>query len=203
MMATSSAEPTDTAARGRPRSPAVDASVLEAVLVLIGEVGIGSMSVDEVAARAGVSKASIYRRWSSKEAMVLDALERSLDVFDAIDTGDTAADLRAYAHELARRFREGQRRDVLPHLIAAAHTDPGVAETFQRFVANRRRPVLAIVERGIERGGLRDDVDPGIAVDLIVGPLMYRRLVGDRSVDGGFADAVVDAALAYLASDRA
>lgn len=196
-MATPPAEPIDAVVRGRPRSSEVDASVLDAVLALIGEVGIGSMSVDEVAARAGVSKASIYRRWSSKEAMVIDALGSTVGTFESIDTGDTASDLRAYTVELARRFRDGQAGDVLPHLISAAHTDPALADTFRAFVANRRRPALTIIARGIERGDLEGDLDADTVVDLLIGPLMYRRLVGNSPIDAGFVDDVLAAALAF------
>ena len=107
---------------GRPRSAGVDEALLDATLQLAGEVGINGMSMDDLAQRAGVSKATIYRRWPSKEALVLDALASAIRPFDLVDTGSVRGDLEMY---LARARsphadRPLQRRAARPDLGVCA-----------------------------------------------------------------------------------
>ena len=112
--------------RGRPRAEGLDEALLDVTLELAGEVGINGMSMDDLAQRAGVSKATIYRRWPSKERLVLDALNHALRPFDLIDTGSLRGDLDDYLGELARRMTEGRASDVLAR--------------FHRRIRARRQP---------------------------------------------------------------
>ena len=142
-----------TAPRGRPRSKELDASILTATLELAAEVGINGMSMDELAQRAGVSKASIYRRWPSKELLVIDALRSAMGPLDAVDTGDVGGDLRAILGDLVARFSSKERmNDVLPHLIEVATHDPALRVELEAYTQLRRVPLRASLERGVARG---------------------------------------------------
>jgi len=179
--------PTDTAVRrGRPRSVGVDEALLDATLVLAGEVGISGMSMDELAQRAGVSKATIYRRWPSKEALVLDAFAHAIKPFDSVDTGSLRGDLDVYLGELRHRLQSGLTSDVLPDLISASVRDVGLRRSLDEWVHHRRQPLLTILGRAVQRGELASDTDIDVLIDAIVGAFMYRRLLSHAAVDDDF-----------------
>lgn len=173
--------------RGRPRSADADVAILQAALALAGEVGVRALSMDEVAARAGVSKATIYRRWSSKEALVLDALRSAIDPVDAVDNGSLGDDLRQYLTEMAARM-SASRGDVLPHLIEVACYDPAIRTSLDDWVRHRRAPLLAILERGVARGELPADTDLELLLDALTGPFVYRRLLTGAPLDRDLVD---------------
>ena len=137
-----------TSRRGRPRAEGLDEALLDVTLDLAGEVGIHGMSMDDLAQRAGVSKATIYRRWPSKERLVLEALNHAMRPFDLIDTGTLRNDLDAYLRELARRMSEGKASDVLPDLIAASVRDPNLRSSLDEYIRYRRQPLQTILGRG-------------------------------------------------------
>jgi AcrR family transcriptional regulator len=171
---------------GRPRSAGVDEALLEATLELAGEVGIHGMSMDDLAQRAGVSKATIYRRWRSKEALVLDALAHAIRPFDLVDTGSLRGDLEAYLRELGRRMESGRTSDVLPDLISAAARDEALRESLDEWVRHRRHPLNTILGRGVERSELAADADLDTVVDALIGAFMYRRLLTHAPLDDEF-----------------
>ena len=135
--------------RGRPRAEGLDEALLDVTLELAGEVGIDGMSMDDLAQRAGVSKATIYRRWPSKERLVLDALNHAMRPFDLIDTGSLRSDLEDYLGELARRMTEGRASDVLPDLIAASVRDANLRTSLDEYIRHRRQPLQTILGRGL------------------------------------------------------
>jgi AcrR family transcriptional regulator len=181
------AESADSAPRrGRPRSVDVDEAVLAATLEVLGEVGVSKMSMDEVAVRAKVSKATIYRRWSSKEALVLDALRSAMSPFDDIDTGSLRGDLDLYLGELIHRFHKGQMSDVLPHLIEVACHDAALRSSLDAYIDYRRNPLRRMLERARQRGELSRDVDIDVLIDAILGPISYRRLLSHKPIDKRF-----------------
>lgn len=179
--------------RGRPRSADADVAILAAALALAGEVGVRALSMDEVAARAGVSKATIYRRWSSKEALVLDALRSAIEPAGSVDNGSLGADLRQYLREMTTRMSVG-RGDVLPHLIEVACYDPAIQTSLDDWVRHRRAPLLAILERGVVRGELAPDTDLELLLDALIGPFVYRRLLTGGALD----ESVVERLLALV-----
>ncbi|MET0910124.1 MAG: TetR/AcrR family transcriptional regulator [Ilumatobacteraceae bacterium] len=185
---TSRAEPSP-APRGRPRSKELDASILTATLELAAEVGINGMSMDDLAQRAGVSKASIYRRWPSKELLVIDALRSAMGPLDTVDTGDVGADLRAILGDLVARFSSKDRmRDVLPHLIEVATHDPALRVELDAYTQLRRVPMRTILERGVARGEISPDVDLDTLIDALLGPIIYRRLLTGGTIDTAFIE---------------
>jgi AcrR family transcriptional regulator len=179
--------------RGRPRSADADVAILQAALELAGEVGVRSLSMDEVASRAGVSKATIYRRWSSKEALVIDALRSAINSVDAVDHGALGDDLRHYLRDMADRMT-ASRGDVLPHLIEVACYDPAIRTSLDDWVRHRRAPLLAILDRAVQRGELAADTDLELLLDLLIGPFVYRRLL----TGGPLGDDLIERLLAIV-----
>src|SRR5262245_8651424 len=162
--------------RGRPRSAEVDEAVLAATLELAGEVGVNRMSMDDLAERAKVSKATIYRRWPSKEELVLDALRSAIRPFENVDTGSLRRDLEVYLGELASRFAAGKMSDILPHLIEVACHDEKLRSSLDDYIESRRLPLREVLERGQARGELTRDIDLEVLLDAILGPFAYRKL---------------------------
>lgn len=179
------------ARRGRPRSADADAAILAATLELVGEVGINGMAMDVLAERAGVSKATIYRRWDSKEQLVLAALRSAMGPLDDVDLGSVRDDLHAYLGELGERLWQGRMSDVLPHLIEVACHDEQLRSRLDDYVQYRRDPLLVILRRGVDRGELAADVDLDILLDVLIGPFIYRRLLTHGPLDATFVDGLL------------
>jgi AcrR family transcriptional regulator len=189
--------------RGRPRSADADQAILEATLAVAGELGFRGMSMDLVAERAGVSKTTIYRRWSSKEALVLEALRKAINPLDDVDLGSVRADLETYLGNLGERMSTGQMSDVLPHLIDVSVHDPQLRCSLDDYVSHRRRPLVAILERGQTRGELRDGIDISIVVDALIGPFIYRKLLTGGPVGRQFTSQLLDVVLPGVLTDEA
>lgn len=185
----------NTTRRGRPRSADADEAILAATLDLAGEVGINGMSMDDLAERAGVSKTTIYRRWTSKEQLVLEALRSAMGPLDDVDTGSVRDDLRAYLIELGERMGRGRMSDVLPHLIEVACHDEALRSRLDDYVQYRRAPMLAILGRGLDRGELPADTDVDVLADVLIGPFVYRRLLTHAALDADFVDRLLRVAL--------
>lgn len=181
--------------RGRPRAEGLDEALLDVTLDLAGEVGIHGMSMDDLAQRAGVSKATIYRRWPSKERLVLEALNHAIRPFDLIDTGTLRNDLDAYLVELARRMSEGKASDVLPDLIAASVRDPNLRSSLDEYIRYRRQPLQTILGRGTQRGELAADTDVEVLIDALIGPFVYRRLLSHDPLDDDFVERLLQTVL--------
>lgn len=177
--------------RGRPRASGVDQALLDATLELASDVGLHAMSMDELAQRVGVSKATIYRRWPSKERLVLDALNQAMQPFAPIDTGSLRGDLDHYLGELVRRMVSGRASDVLQDLIAASVRDPNLRASLDEYIRHRRQPLQTILDRAIERGELADDTDVEVLTDVVIGPFVYRRLLSHDVLDADFIDRLV------------
>ena len=181
---------------GRPRSEAADEAILEATVALYGDLGFAGLSMDAVAARAGVSKATIYRRYPSKVDLVMAAAVRLAErEHPAVDTGSVREDLCAHVRTLVRMLTTTDVGRCLPTMVADKKRSPELAEAHDRFSAARRAALIAAVRRGVARGELRDDTDSELTADLIAGPVFYSYLVSGRRLDGRYADRVVDAVL--------
>jgi AcrR family transcriptional regulator len=184
-------------ARGRPLSPAAGDRILDAAIELLGERGIEGMSIDEITTRAGVGKATVYRRWGSKEDIVIAALERFVRDIRIPDSGSLRTDLLSLLRDASKAYRSPRGR-LLSALASAMERHPRLAETVRSdFLGPRRRAVLAVLERARERGELGADVDLDLVHDLMVGPFLYRRLFTGGPIDSeltkNVAKAVVSA----------
>jgi AcrR family transcriptional regulator len=182
-----------TLTRGRPRSAAAHAAILRAALELLQSEGFSALSVDAIAARAGVGKATIYRRWPNKAAVVMDAfLAGTAPEMPFPDTGSAREDFRRQMRAVIRLFNTPAVRDPFVALIAESQHDPALAAALrERFVASRRAAARAVIERGIERGELRADLDRGLVLDALYGPLYYRLLVSGERLTPRYADTLV------------
>ena len=185
---------------GRPRSQQARAAVLRATSELMREVGLRAMTTDDIAARSGASKATIYKWWPNKYAVAVEAFLSEMAVESADpDTGSAREDFRRALRGLIH-FYTGEYGRAYAQLVGEAQFDPKIgAELRDHLVGARRELVRAIWDRGVARGELRADVDPEAAIDLIFGPAMYRLVAGHAPLDDGAAEAVIDAAIRGLA----
>ena len=160
------------------------------------------MSMDAVAERAGVSKATIYRWWPSKEMLALDALLDWAAVrAPTRDTGSLRGDLLGLVRPWVREIRKQPFGRVIAALVTEAHNDPEFAEAYRaRFVRPRREAMRAAFARAAERSEVAADLDVEVAIDLVYGPLYHRLLHGHAPLTERFAENVVDMALAGIAT---
>jgi AcrR family transcriptional regulator len=194
---------TEARGRGRPRSEKAQKAILAAAIELLLEQGLHATSMDAVARRAGVSKATIYRWWPSKELLALDALATEWQVTGPAitrDTGSLRGDLLARLRPWLRQLRDKPYGRVVAGLVATAQADAEFAELYlERFVRPRRDAMRPILLRAIDRGEIPRSVDLEIALDLIYGPIYHRMLHGHAPLDERFARNVVDTILAGIA----
>src|SRR5689334_6703633 len=154
--------------RGRPRSEKAHKAILDAAAELLLARGLSAVSMDEVAERAAVSKATIYRWWPTKQTLALDALYHEWDTArpELPDTGSLRGDLLALLRPWIRRVRARPYGRVVAELVAEAQTDPEFASIYHaRFVAPRREPARALLRRAIDRQELPPDIDVDLALD--------------------------------------
>lgn len=193
--------PANTSRRpGRPRSERARQAILRAAADLLLDEGTARVSMDAVAERAGVSKATIYRWWPSKERLALDALlEWAATGSSPRDTGSLRADLLSLVRPWVREIRRRPFARVIAELLTEAQSDPAFAEDYRRhFVEPRRAPMRAAFERAIARGEVPADLDVEVALDLIYGPVYHRLLHGHAPLTDRFAATVIDLALAGI-----
>jgi AcrR family transcriptional regulator len=163
----------DHVAPGRPRDPEADRAILAATLEVLGESGFTALSVEGVAARAGVGKATIYRRYQSKEELVTAALGSVAEDVDAPDSGDTRADVEELAVAKWSAMTSGPGPTLLGTFLAQSAARPELMDEFRRVMMQpKQKPLRDVLRRGITRGELAPDLDLDIAVDLIIGPLL-------------------------------
>lgn len=181
---------------GRPRSAECDRAIVEATLAEYAERGFAGLSVDAVAARAGVSKATIYRRYPSKSEMVIAAAYVVADeLAPKPDVGSLRGDLLAACTKLGRLMNHDVLGRTMRQIVADAPHHPDLAAMHESFVKDRRQRTFAALQRGIDRGEIRPGIDFEAAVDLLVGPLFYRHMVSRMPVDDAYVEGIVDAFL--------
>jgi AcrR family transcriptional regulator len=174
---------TETRRPGRPRSPEAHAAILRAALELALEGGLRGLSMEAIAARAGVGKATIYRRWKSKEALFVEAVQQLARTPEIPETGTVRGDLEAVvAATLGRMAREAFR--IIPRLLADAADDPRLLAAMQEALLTPRRAALGeILRRGVARGELRADLDVELVTQIVFGTTVASVLMsgGDTS----------------------
>ncbi|MGH9031226.1 MAG: TetR/AcrR family transcriptional regulator [Acidimicrobiia bacterium] len=192
----------DTARRpGRPRSAAADEAIVDAALELFAELGYEGLSMEAVAAEAGVSKATIYRRHPSKSDLVMAACAAvSEQVREPADTGSLRGDLEVIVGNVCRMLTTTVNGRLLPQMVAEAARNDELAAAKRTFVAQRSRVSLQALDRAVERGEISADLDVSAVADLVVGPLFYRHLVSGAPLDRSFQRAHVDNLMRALTS---
>jgi AcrR family transcriptional regulator len=192
--------PRDHARRGRPRSEEADRAILDAATGLLAERGLAGMSIEEVAARAGVGKATIYRRWRSRGALALDAFVREFQGLQPVpDTGTLRGDLLAALRAWVRAVTRTPMGRVLLGLIAEAQHDPALAEAWRRQVMEPLRAQrIVMIKRAVARGEIPASTDPDVVLDLLYGASYHRLLHGHRPLTDAFIHDAVDTIIAGL-----
>lgn len=175
-----------TAGRGRPRDPAVDTAILTAALDLFIEKGIAAMSIEQIAKRAGVGKPTLYRRWSTKEALVADAIEALVvaDVTwptrDEIDAVPTHRLVERNLVATARTAADPRFRALIAQIYGSAVTHPLLMQTYwTHYIQPRRELTIAMLRRAKADGRIAPDTDLEVLVDMLAGGVTYRVLQPD------------------------
>ena len=178
-------------------------AVLDATLQLLAPDGdVGSLTVEAVAARSGVAKTTIYRRWRDKWELALDAVMiDALPRFDEpVDVGDTRQELLTFVNSVVTMLAATPYGPAMKGLVSQIATDPELARIYREQVVRPRVDQLSpVIERGIARGDLRADTDVRVVHELLVGPIFYRLLLSGGPLDRSLGAQLVDAILAGFA----
>jgi len=179
-----------------------DRAILEAARVLLDENGVRGLTIERVAERSGVAKTTIYRRWRDRDELALAVLiEMSEDFRAPPDLGDTRKELLAFVKEATEVIELG---GVIPGLGREIATDPEISKAYrERIIDVRLAEVKAIIDRGIHRGDLRPGIEPRVAHELLIGPLMYRLLFSGAPLNKRHTGQVVDVVMSVFAPDAA
>ncbi len=184
----------DSSSAGRPRSEEAHQAILDATLELLVEVGFSALTVEGVANRAGVGKATIYRRWTSKLPLIVEAFGQ-LPGFEDRDTGALADDLKQMLRRYLEVFNSTPLSAVLPSLAGERFHNPELSVLFEPVSVDRRRPLLAAFERARQRGEIPEDVDLELAADLVVGPIAVTLFFKGGRIKPEMVGPMVDLAL--------
>ncbi|MBB5866906.1 AcrR family transcriptional regulator [Allocatelliglobosispora scoriae] len=157
----------------------ITSALQQAVIEELASVGYGRLSIEAVARRAGVGKTAVYRRWSSKSAMVLEIVaEVAAQRLPLPDTGTLRGDIEALTAILMLALRHPLFSTVVPDLLAEAARNPELAQTLQEALrANQQEIGRLLIGRAVQRGDLAADTDPVLAADLIIGPVYWHLAV--------------------------
>lgn len=182
---------------GRPPSTRAHEAILEATRELLVAGGVHGLTVEGVAARAGVAKTTIYRRYRSKDELALAVLVDMVEhVASVPDLGDTRAELVGFVDRAVKILRSTLMGRVMQGLVSDLATDPELARAFrERVVALRVAELQRLIERGIERGDLRPDADYQLVNELLFGPVYYRLLLSGAPLDDNLAERIVSSVL--------
>lgn len=168
---------------GRRRSARTQEAILDATIEVLAEVGYQDLSIERVAARAGVGKATIYRWWDAKSALVIEALQSRAPLAETVRTGDARTDLRAVIRAAADAHVGDLVGATLPALASSIPDGSPVAEKLRRFLRPQRDAARQVLHHAAADGLLPADVDIELIIDICVGTVFYRRLFGGLDVD--------------------
>jgi len=186
-------------ARGRPRDPSLDERILEQVVALLGSRGYAGLNLDELAARSGVAKTTVLRRWPSKAAVAAAGVERlALQSVTVPDSGTLHGDLHALLHGAVDTFARG-RGQFVPRLLREAGHHPEITDLLDAVLHTRRQAYRRVLARAIARGELDPSVDQELLIDMLIGPLWTRLLITRDPVTREYVDANVRAVLTAFA----
>ncbi len=181
--------------RGRPRNIETHQSILSASYELLLEDGFKAVTVDKIAERAKVSKATIYKWWPNKAAVIMEGFLHAASArLPVPDTGSTFQDILIHATSLTR-FLTSREGNIIKELLGEGQLDSNLAMEYRtRFFQPRRLQAKELFEKGIQRGDLKENLDVELGIDLVYGPIFYRLLVtGDKLDDSYMRELVTKA----------
>ncbi|MFD7051101.1 TetR/AcrR family transcriptional regulator [Streptomyces mirabilis] len=193
------------APRGRPRSEAVERSIIEGAIKLLEDgVPLAEISIERLARTAGVGKATIYRRWSGKEELFVDVMRATEPPDTELPGTSMRDDLIALLEPLRQRGLASRSSALLHNVYAQIKSSPKIWAAYQAIVIEPRRlTTFEVLRRGQRDGELRDDVDIEVINDLFVGPMLVRAVMRpDAELPEDLAEQIVDTVLAGLRPDR-
>jgi AcrR family transcriptional regulator len=196
--ATKSNRGTDNRARspGRPRSEEARVAILRSALNLLGKNGFADFTIEEVAAHANVGKATVYRWWPNKAALIADAFASSATrKLHFPDTGSVRTDMSQQMRQLIKIFRSPRGR-IVSAILAGGQSDEELISAFrERFLWPRRREAYATLQCGIRRGELRRNIDKDLLLDSLYGPIYMRFLIRHDNLTPKFVDGLCELVL--------
>ncbi|MDI2132381.1 TetR/AcrR family transcriptional regulator [Yinghuangia seranimata] len=194
------------AQRGRPRSAAAERAILDATLALIAEHGnIGALSIEAVAQAAGCGKATIYRRWSNKEALVIAAVEAAEEPIPELAGESVRDDLVALLVAMRRNLLDQRAEGLLQSVLGHVKQHPELARRYHEVVIEKRREAMRVVlRRGVATGELRADLPIEVMKDLFSAPMLVRKMMHDaQDLPPELPEQIVDSVLTGLAVPEA
>ncbi|MGH9547006.1 MAG: TetR/AcrR family transcriptional regulator [Terriglobales bacterium] len=185
--------------RGRPRSERLQRAILKAAIDLVLKFGFPAVSLESIAARAGVGKTTIYRRWPNKAAVVMDAFMLRVGSETLFPTVEKVTDsIRLQMRTMAKAFR-GKDGALVKALLAEAQFDPELATAFrERWTLPRRKMALGVFQEAVRQGVMRPDIDPEATIDLLYAPIYYRLQMGTGPLTDAYVDGIFDHAMRGL-----
>ena len=169
---------------------------MDAAVAVLADRGPAGFTVDEVASRAGCGKATIYRRWPSRAALLLDTAHRIGLEPPVVDTGSLRGDVLEMLGALAHKMRSTPAGRILPGIVAEASVDPGMHDVLATFIEDRRVRPREVLRRGVARGEIPPDTDVDLLLDVLAGTVMYRELIARHPMDDDAIERLVDHVLA-------
>ena len=195
---------TPPAKSGRPRSEQLHQAILKAALDLVLDLGFRAVSIEAIAAKSGVAKTSIYRRWPNKAAVIMEAFLAQLRPAAFFPKSEKGIDrVRLQMHITAKAFR-GRDGALVKALLAEAQFDPELAKAFrENWILPRRKLVSGILEEAISQGAVRADIDVEAAIDLLYAPLYYRLQIGAGPISDAYVEKLFEQGMAGLRAGTA
>jgi AcrR family transcriptional regulator len=187
-------------APGRPRSEAARLSILSSTLQLLAKKGFAELTIEAIAAHAGVGKTTVYRWWPHKAALLVDAFANSATPrLHFPNTGSVQKDMRQQMRQVIKIFRSQQGK-ILSAMLGAGQSDPSLIAAFRdRFMMPRRQEAYATLRRGMQRGQLRKNIDMDLLLDSLYGPIYMRFLIRHDRLTPQFVEGLC--ALAFAGID--
>ena len=191
----------ETRKAGRPRSVQADRAIIDATLEVFAESGAGGLCIEKVAAKAGVGKATIYRRWPGKEDLLLDAIGAMKSPLPQPRGESVREDLAALLDAIGKESSDPRRARQFALLLGEGASYPRLLERYVETVVEPRREVVrSVLRRGVATGELREETNIEAAVDMLYGSVLARPRTSRDRADRGYARRVVDELLTGLAS---
>ena len=178
-------------------------AILDATRALLAEVGVRGLTIEGVAARSGVAKTTIYRRWRDKDELALSAVWNDLagPLQAPRDVGDTRAELKAFVVPVVTTLQQPLMNSTMRGLTSEIAANPELSRTYrEQIVEPRLEQLRGLIARGVERGDLHPDTDARLAHEMLIGPVMYRLLYSGQPLDDGLSTRVADAVLRAFAA---